>query len=324
MKQATPKLRIGFVLSPRFTLTSFAGLVDALRLAADDADRSRPIDCQWDVLGNPDEHVASSCGLMVKPWTAMGDPERFDYIAMVGGLMHGGQKVLPGTVSFLRTAAKRGIPLIGLCTGSFILARAGLMDGYEACVSWLHKDEYQAEFPNLRVQCDRMFVIDRDRITSAGGTGVVQLAAHLIEKHCGRPQALKSLRILQEEQPLPSGAWQPEAIVTHQAKDSIVRQAMLRIEQNLAETEPMPKLAGALRVSPRQLERRFLADVGLSPREYRLRLRLSRAKWLVEHTDRSMTEVGLECGFNDGAYFSRAFKAHFGMQPTDARKKAHA
>ena len=317
-----PKLKIGFVLAPRFTLTAFAGFIDAIRLAADDADRSRQIDCEWTVLGLPTDSIISSCSVAVKPMAAMGGPQQFDYIAVVGGLLHGGQKVLPGTHSFLRSAAQAGVPLIGLCTGSFILARAGLLKGYEVCVSWLHRDEFRDEFPLLRSQSNRMFIVDRDRMTCAGGTSVVHLAAHLIEKHCGRARALKSLRILVEEQPLPAGAWQPEAIITHQAQDDVVREAMLIIEQNLTDDETLSGIASTLGVSLRQLERRFVIDARISPREYRKRLRLARAKWMVEHTDHSMTNIALECGFTDGSHFSRSFKEHYGDQPSDARRAA--
>lgn len=312
------------MLAPRFTLTAFAGFIDALRLAADEGDQSRRIDCDWAVLGNDDTPIASSCGAAIQPWAAMNDPGGFDYIVVVGGLLHGGQKVLPGTHTFLRHAARIGVPLIGLCTGSFILARAGLLDGYEACVSWYHREDFLDEFPTLRVQTNRMFVIDRDRMTCAGGTSVVHLAAHLIEKHCSRAQAIKSLRILIEDAPLPSNAWQPEAMVTRQARNSIVREAMLLIEQNLAEPEPLSDLSRSLGISMRQIERRFMSDVGITPRDYRLRLRLARAKWMIEHTDRSVTEIGLDCGFNDCSHFSRAFKSHFKTQPSQSRRRARA
>src|SRR5262245_59548269 len=99
-RQGMPRIRVGFVLTPRFTLTAFAGFVDALRLAADEGDRSRPIDCEWVVLGDRNSPVISSCGAYVQPWGKMENPEHFDYIVVVGGLLHGGQKVLPGTHAF--------------------------------------------------------------------------------------------------------------------------------------------------------------------------------------------------------------------------------
>jgi len=322
--QSKGRLAVGFVLAPRFTLTAFAGFADAIRLAADDADRSRQIDCWWEVLGGVSTPVASSCGALIQAPAPLIEPERFDYVVMVGGLLHGGQKVLPGTYSFLRAAARAGVPLIGLCNGSFILARAGLMQGYEVCVSWLHREEFVDEFPDLHVESSRRFVIDRNRMTCAGGTSVVHLATHLIEKHCGRERALKALRILIEEQPLPRSAWQPEAIVTHQARDALVREAMLIMEQNLAEPRSLGALARLLGVSVSQMERRFKADVAISPREYRTQLRLAHAKRMIELTDDTMTQISLACGFGASARLASMFKKHFGLRPLEVRRRARA
>lgn len=318
----SPRLRVGFVLAQRFTLTAFAGFVDALRLAADEGDRSRPIECAWEVLGDPDTPVVSSCGAAVRPWGEMENPERFDYIVVVGGLLHGGQKLVPGTQAFLRSAARRGVALVGLCTGSFVLARAGLLQGYLACVSWFHRQEFEAEFPSLRLAANRMFVVDRDRMTCAGGTSVVHLAAYLIERHCGRPLAAKSLRILIEDQPLSPDTLQPESVVTRQAQDSVVRKAMLLIEQNLAQPDSLEDIAKLVGLSMRQLERRFLADAGITPRDYRSNLRLARARWMIEHTDVSVTHVGFECGFGNCSHFSRAFTRHFNIAPSALRRSA--
>jgi transcriptional regulator GlxA family with amidase domain len=317
-----PRLRIGFLLAHRFTLTAFAGFVDALRLAADEGDRSRPIECTWTVLGDSRAPIAASCGAAVQPWSPMEEPERFDYIVVVGGLLHGGQKVQAGTQEFLRAAARAGVKLVGVCTGSFVLARAGLLEGYMTCVSWFHREDFLAEFPDRQVITNRMFVVDRDRITCAGGTSVVHLAAHLIERHCGRALAAKSLRIMIENQPLPADTPQPESVVTRQARDALVRRAMLLIEQAIPQPRALAQVAAALGVGLRHLERRFLADVGITPSAYRMRLRLARAKWMIEHTDATVTEVGLDCGFGDCAHFSRSFMAQFGARPSRHRKNA--
>ncbi len=319
---ASPRLRVGFLLAPNFTLTAFAGFVDALRLAADEGDRSRPIEIEWSVIGKPGGAVASSCGAAVQPWAEMEDPERYDYIVVVGGLLHGGQKVLPGTYPFLKSAARAGVALVGLCTGSFVLARAGLLEGYVACVSWFHREEFVAEFPGQGMITNRMFIVDRDRMTCAGGTSVVHLAAYIIEKHCGRALASKSLRIMIEDQPLPANTPQPESVVTRQSHDSVVRQAMLLIEQKLGQPDPLTEVSAALGISMRQLERKFAADVGLTPRDYRLQLRLTRARWMIEHTDLSVTDVGFECGFGDCSHFSRAFTNHFKVRPSSLRRSA--
>lgn len=316
----SPKLRVGFVLTPRFTLTAFAGFIDALRLAADEGDRSRQIACEWAVLGTPGAPVAASCGAIVVPQDRIESPERFDYIVVVGGLLHGGQKVPAEIYAFLRRAAEAGIALVGLCTGTFVLARAGLLDGYVSCVSWFHRDDFIREFPKLRLVSNRVFVADRDRLTCAGGTRVVHLAAHLIEKHCGRAHATKSLRIMIEDQPFPASMPQPEAVVSQPAQDGLVRRAMLLIEQKLAQPESIASIAAMLGIGARQLQRRFLSDVGMTPRAYRLALRMARAAWMVRHTDLALTDVGLECGFGDCSHFSRAFTHHFRVPPYKYRQ----
>jgi transcriptional regulator GlxA family with amidase domain len=315
-----PRLRVGFVLTPRFTLTAFAGFIDALRLGADEGDRSRPIECEWAILGQPGMGIESSCGALVVPAREMEAPERFDYIVVVGGLLHGGQKVPAEIYAFLRSAARAGVKLIGLCTGSFVLARAGLLDGYVACVSWFHRDDYIREFPALRLVSNRMFIVDRDRLTCAGGTSVVHLAALLIEKHCGRAHATKSLRIMIEDQPLPANTPQPEAVITRHARDSIVRRAMLLIEQKLVQPDSIASISGVFGISTRQLQRRFAGDIGMTPCEYRLRLRLERAKWLVQTTDISLTDIGIECGFGDCSHFSRVFTSRFRTGPSRFRQ----
>lgn len=316
-----PRLRVGFVLTDRFTLSAFAGFVDVLRLAADEGDRSRPIHCQWSVLGQPGRPVTASCGLEVMPGVAFESPESFDYVVVVGGLLHGGQKLMPGAQSFLEAAALAGVPLVGVCTGSFVLARAGLMKGHVACVSWFHRDEYAAAFPSLHVISNRLYLIDRSRITSAGGTAVVHLAAELVQRHLGRAEAGKSLRILLQAPQLSSRAIQPEPLVTRPAKDHLVQQAMLHLENGLLEPISVAAVASRLGLGTRQLERRFLSDVGMTPREFRSRLRLIHAAWLLENTTLTVTQVGLECGFNDCAHFSRTFLAYHGKRPSVFRRK---
>lgn len=311
-----PPLRVAFVLADRFTLSAFAGFVDVLRLSADEGDRSRPLGCRWSVLGRPGEPIRSSCGLEVLPQAPLESPADFDYVVVVGGLLHGGQRMVPGTLPFLQQAAREGVPLVGVCTGSFVLARAGLLDGHVVSVSWFHREEFATAFPELRIAGNRQYVIDRDRITGAGGTSVVHLAAELVERHRGRAVADKSLRILIQGPQARSRALQPEPVLTRPAHDHLVQQAMLQLEEGLEGGVSVAGVAAGLGLSARQLERRFQVDVGLSPRAYKQRLRLVRAAWLLEHTDLSVTQVAAECSYGDGSHFSRVFLSHFGMRPT--------
>lgn len=315
-----PKLRVGFLLAPRFTLTAFAGFVDALRLAADEGDRSRSALARWAILDAGDGPVTSSCGATVSPNAPLERPEQYDYLVVVGGLLHGGQRVAPRFAAFLREAAAAGVKLVGLCTGSFVLARAGLLDGYLSCVSWFHREEFAAEFPHCKLITNQMYVIDRDRLTCAGGTSVVHLAAHIIERSISRASAMKALRIMIEEQPLPSRTLQPEEVMSVRSKDTVVRKAMLLIEQRLNSPAPIEELCQPLGIGRRQLERRFQQDVSLSPIEYRNKLRIERARWLLQNTDLDVIEVSYECGFQDGASFSRFVRKELQMSPRQLRQ----
>jgi transcriptional regulator GlxA family with amidase domain len=322
-EKVEPKVRIAFLLAPRFTLTAFAGFVDALRLAADEGDRSRPQLARWAVLDASGGPVTSSCGATVAPDAPLEAPERYDYVVVVGGLLHGPQRVPARVTAFLRESATAGVKLVGLCTGSFVLARAGLLEGHLACVSWFHREEFAAEFPECRIVSNQMFVVDRDRLTCAGGTSVVHLAAHVIEQTIGRASAVKALRIMIEEQPLPSRTLQPEQVLSVRSTDTVVHKAMLLLEQQLRSSATIDELCAPLGIGRRQLERRFQRDVGLSPAEYRQRLRLERARWLLQNTDLEVTEVSLECGFQDSSNFARVVRKALGVSPREVRLAAN-
>ena len=112
----TASLRIGFILARAFTLSAFASCDDALRLAADDGDSSRPLRCRWQVMGSGLLPPRASCGLEVQPNSGFVDPADFDYVAVVGGLLQGGPQVDDAAMGYLRKAAAQGVPLIGVCT----------------------------------------------------------------------------------------------------------------------------------------------------------------------------------------------------------------
>ena len=317
---AAPALKVGFVLAPNFTMVAFSGFLDALRLAADEGDRSRPIHCRWSVLAEELRPQRASNGIEVMPTARFGDPAAFDYIVVVGGLLHGAQKVPAELSAFLREAAARGVPLVGLCTGVFVLARAGLMEGRRCCVSWYHHQEFAREFPQLQAESHEMFVVDRDRLTCAGGTSVVHLAAWLIERHCGKAAASKALRILLEEGALPARTPQPQPAMAESTDDQRVRQAMWLMEQSRSSPMPLADVARQVNLSVRHLERRFRKAIGMSPHEFSVRLRLRHAHWLASHTQVPLSQIALECGFSDCASFSRRFREVFSYSPSALRR----
>ena len=143
---ARKPLRIGFILANDFTLSAFSLFVDTLRLAGDEGDRSGKVHCDWDVLSANGHLIRSSTGVEVAPTATFADPRRFTHVAVVGGLLRDPEPVGAAALAYLRKAAQENVPLIGVCTGTFILARAGLMRARKVCVSWYHLDEFRSEF----------------------------------------------------------------------------------------------------------------------------------------------------------------------------------
>lgn len=315
-----PKLRVGFILAPRFTLSAFANFVDILRLAADDDDRSRPIRCQWQVLSDTGHPARSSSGIEIRPDAPLSRPKDYDYIVLVGGLLNEQSRIGPEYMDFLRLAAESGVPLVGLCTGVFLLHEAGLLDGYKCCVSWFHHEDFLEQFEGLTPISDQIFVADRDRLTCAGGASSSHLAAFLVDRHLGRAAAQKSLHIMIIDEAQVAENPQPGLPLELRTQDPIVRKALLRIQQRLQNPYSTSELAKSLGVSSRSLERHFQSALKLSPSATAQRIRLARAKSLIERTDRTITDIAHTTGFSDAAHFSRTFSKLEGMAPAAYRE----
>lgn len=315
------RLNVGFVLAPQFTMLALSGFVDTLRLAADDGDRSRPIHCAWSIVSHDLKPVRASCGIEVVPTTRTDSCQKFDYLVVVGGLLAG--PPLAGALqNYIRSSAAQGVTLVAVCTGSFILAELGLLNGRRCCISWFHHAEFRRRFPMLQTTAEELFVIDGNRITCAGGASVMHLAAHLVSAFCGLGNARKALRIMIEPTPLPAVTPQPQPPLDTPVDDPRVRKAMLLIERNLANPLPIEFIANHVGISKRTLERIFKSSTGMRPTEFTQRLRLSTAcQMLSEGRDR-IADIALQCGFSSQSHFARCFRAAFGTSPSRFRPGA--
>ncbi|MFW3615247.1 GlxA family transcriptional regulator [Billgrantia antri] len=315
-------LSVGFVLLHRFTLLPFAAFVDCLRLAADEGDRSRQLRCHWTFMTSTGEPAASSCGASITPCQPFRDPQEFDYIVVIGGVLDDADRADTTALAYLRRAANAQVPLVGLCTGAFALIQAGLMNGRRCCVSWYHHRDMIQRFPTIEPVADRLFVDDGDRLTCAGGSAGADLAAYLVERHLGKAWAMKSLRIMLLDEARAGAHPQPQPVVFGKIEDRLVRRSIAVLEQHLGEPISMDALAERVGTSRRNLERRFRETLGVGPQKFARDLRLRYGLWLLHYTGKSVTEIGERCGFADTAHFSRHFRSAFGMPPSEMRKRA--
>ncbi len=315
-------LSVAIIPLPNFTLMPFAGFIDLLRLAADEGDRSRPRACQWTVMAPEPRPVRSSCGIDIMPWETLSHPERFDHVVVAGGLLPppGRGMLDPRTLAFLRLAHRKGVGIIGICTGALALIEAGILGaGKACCVSWYHHQDVIERYPEIRPVADRLWVREGPVVTCAGGTAAIDLAATLVNTHVGGSAAQKGLHIMLTERLREAGAAQPQPPNTVAVADARVRRAMLAMEQNLSMPLDAEKLAGIVAISKRQLERLFRQELGVSLQAFGRDLRLSYAVWLMAHSRARISDVAAQCGFADAAHFSRVFRTVFGCPPTTAQ-----
>ncbi|CAG9239040.1 Transcriptional regulator containing an amidase domain and an AraC-type DNA-binding HTH domain [Paraburkholderia tropica] len=311
-------IRFGIVLLPNFTLTAFSGFVDLLRLASDDGDMSRPVRCSWTIVAETLAPIRASCGIQVTPWTTFDEAGTFDYLLVVGGLLHSGPSATEATHRFIRTAAASGATLVGICTGAFALARAGVMDGYRICVSWFHYWDFVERFPAIsesNLIADRLFVIDRARITCSGGRASIDVAAAILLRHLDAAIVQKAQRILIVDDAQRGNAPQPYPPGLDPASHPKVRRAILIMEQHIANPLPLTELARRVDTSVRQLERLFVAETGKSPNVYGRQMRVRMAAWMLHGSDRTVADIAMSCGFSDASHLGREFRKEYDASP---------
>ena len=275
-------------------------------------------------MGSNTNPVRSSCGASIEHWEGFGDPTRFDYVVVVGGLLRD-DATDPRLIGYLRAAAASSVKIVGICTGVFAMAEAGLMSDHRCCVHGYHLADFEERFPDVKTVSDQLFVVDRDRITCAGGVAAIDLAGFLLERDCGVSRSRKILPHLLVDQLRP--AEHPQLLLIDDyftVYDHRVRAAVFLMQQRIGNPLPGADLARRVGVPTRQLERGFQRAFEMSPSAFFRLMRLRRARWLVLHTALSITQISIDCGFADTAHLTRSFKREFGRLPSELRRCAPA
>ncbi len=320
-----PALRVGFILLESFTLAAFAGLIDALRLAADSGGRSRQIHTSWRIMTPGAPWREASCGLRVTGAEDFLDPGQFNYIAVCGGNDYHVARAMPALDNYLRQAHRQGVRMLGVCTGSFAIARAGLADERTLCIHWNVLDAFRKQFPHVRATVDRLFVDEGDLITCAGSTAAIDMGLHLVSRHCGRNRAQQVVRHMMlagmRAPSLPQAHFVQE--MEHVTDDRVLR-AVHFMEQQIDYPPSLPVVARYVGVSSRQLQRAFKAALDMTPMQMYRIMRVKYGRWKLDNTRESITRIALDCGFADTAHFSREFTALFGISPSHCRRAGRA
>jgi transcriptional regulator GlxA family with amidase domain len=303
--------RFVFVLLENFTMLCFACALESLRIANRMANKKL---YDWAIAGEGGEIARCSNGTEFKLNMDLGELAREDVVMVCGGI-----DVQAATtkkmVSWLRREARKGVTMGGLCTAGYTLAKAGLLDGKKATIHWENQDSFAEEFEDVKLT-KSVFVVDGNRITTAGGTASIDLMLKIIADDHGEELAnavadqliYSSIRTDQDTQRLSI----PTRIGVRHPKLSRVIQMM---EQNIEEPISPATLAHDVGMSTRQLECLFRRYLSRSPKRYYMELRLQKARNLLMQTDMSVINVALACGFASPSHFSKCYRAHYDTTP---------
>ncbi|WP_299847305.1 GlxA family transcriptional regulator [uncultured Roseovarius sp.] len=307
--------RIGVLALKGFALLSYSSTVEPMRAANLLGRRTL-----YDVvnIGVTQDPVPSSGAAMVMPQATIGDDLKLDYLFIVAGgnpAYYNERPIIPWLVRMARSGTRLG----GVSGGPLILARAGLMNGRRMTVHWEHAEALAEISPHLMVERS-LYVIDRDRVTCAGGTAPLDLMHALIARHHGAPFARLVSDWFMHTEIRPSIGPQRGGLVERVGStNAAILDAVDAMESHVAETISLDDLAGAAGISPRQLNRLFREKLGRSTMGYYRELRLDKAQSLLRHSPLSLTEIALATGFANSSHFSRAYTLHFRQPPSASR-----
>ena len=316
--QASKKTqKYGFLLMPQFSMLGFSSAIETLHMANWVSGKELYRFC---TIGQKTKEVLSNSGVVtMTDYLTHEAPSDLDGIFICGAspVVQVDDSSLD---AWLTSCAKRGIGLGGICTGSHVLAKAGLLDGYRATIHWWNIANLRDAFPQIIVS-NHLFEVDRDRFTCSGGSAAMDMMLFLIGKQHGMSLAsniseqfvCERIRTNEDPQRIPLQA----RIGTGQPK---LVEAVQLMEANIREPLSSDDIAYHVGVSRRHLERLFKQNLNTVPSRYYLELRLKHAKQLITQTDKSILEVGQECGFTSAPHFSTTYKGFFDVTPRDERK----
>ena len=311
--------KFGFVLINDFTLVSFSAAISPLRMANRLTGAAL---YQWSTISDQDEVRSSSdrVDVVCNETLASSANKPYDVIIVCGGV-NVEKNTQPGLLKWLRTMHQRGVALGAICTGSYVLAKAGLLDGYRCSVHWENVGQLRETFPRVSVS-DRVFTLDRGRFTSTGGTAPFDMMLRIISAGHGEKLGAEiadqmiadRIRRENDKQRIPL-----RHLLGNQS-DKLISTVEL-MEANIREPIPQKDLAQFIGLSERQLQRLFRKHLLCPPSRYYLQLRLARSRELLQQTSQSILEISSVCGFISPSHFSKSYKEHYGYSPSQERQR---
>jgi transcriptional regulator GlxA family with amidase domain len=300
-----------FLLCEMFSMMPFAAALEPLRLANRMA--RRPL-YSWRLVSETGAPATASNGVVVQVDGGLEEIQREASIVVCTGFGLERASSKP-VLTWLRKQARRGVGVGAVCTGSYVLAKAGLLDGKRCTIHWENHASFGEEFPEVELS-NLLYCVDDGIFTCAGGTSAADMMLHLIAEQHG-PDLGSLVADTLVHTPVRTDADEqrlsvPARIgVRHPKLVSIIQ----KMERSTEEPISPSDLAKSVNMSTRQLERLFRRYLNRSPKRYYMELRLEKARNLLLQTDMSVINVALACGFTSPSHFSKCYRAHFNRTP---------
>jgi len=305
-----------FAMVDEFTHLAFSCAVEPLRIANM---VSRQELYRWSLASEDGETATASNGSTTKVQHRFTDMPACDWIFVVSGINLRAKR-LQSLIAGLRKARASGTSIGAVCSGSYVLAKAGFLNGLKAAIHWEYHDGFKEEFPEVSL-VNSVFATSDKFVTASGGTAAADLMLHLIERDHGY-----DLAVAVADQMVYNAVRGSEAAqrVSIQSRKGIRNEHLIcaieLMRGNLNTLLTPGQIAERAGISTRQLERLFDRYLGTSPKRYYLEMRLERAHHLLLQTEAGITEIALACGFVDTGHFGRVYRTRYGVSP--ARQRA--
>lgn len=316
-KEMAQVKRFGFLTLNNYSLIAFSNAIEVLRMANYLSGQNG---YEWHVITADGKPSRSSNGLALSVSSTLEEVGELDVLFVCGG-WDVQDMVDASVIKILRQLDKQGIWLGGICTGTYALAKAGLLDGHRCTIHWENMASLCEEFPNISF-LQELFVVDDNRCTCAGGVAPLDLMLTFVGARFGKKLVaevsdqfmMERARDGKDKQHIPVAA---RVGSSHKA---LVEVSAL-MESNIEEPLSLDELARLAALSQRHLQRMFRQALNMTPMNYYLNLRLTRARTLLLQTEMSIMSITVACGFQSSCHFSKSYRGLFGYSPSIERRQ---
>jgi len=325
--------RVGVVLLPGVYLSSMGGLIDVFQIANAHI-RNRQGEgapqFQCETITQTDQPVVASGTVRLQADTTIDRAQEYDLI-YVPGFFYSGISAFEVLANqhkplqqWLVSRWQRGTAIATNCTGTFMVAETGMLDGREATTTWWLERQFRVRYPRVKLNAKALLTEDERLFCSGAMTAYLNMAVQFIERHAGPELAAQCAKIMLIDTSEKAQTPYQDLLSGDPSADPVVARAQYWLQTHLRDSVDQAALAEKMEVSQRTLIRRFKAELGVPPLTYLQNLRIETAKQLLENTGLPLAEVIEQVGYTDLSSFSRLFKQRIGITPTAYRQRFRA